>query len=81
MDKDKVVAIGLAKLIENSPELLNKLKDGEMKDMVLSLLPSVSTGIGGTKTDSNGNETNLTGNLKKVIQLVLILLTQKQKTR
>ena len=64
MDKDKVVAIGLAKLIENSPELLNKLKDGEMKDMVLSLLPGVSTGIGGTKTDSNGNETNLTGNLQ-----------------
>ena len=66
MDKDKVIAIGIAKLAENSPEILNKLKDGEIKDMVFSFLPGVSTGIGGAggKTNSNGDQTNLTGNLQ-----------------
>ena len=66
MDKDKVIAIGIAKLAENSPEILNKLKDGEIKDMVFSFLPSVSAGIGGAggKTNSNGDQTNLTGNLQ-----------------
>ena len=66
MDKDKVIAIGIAKLAENSPEILNKLKDGEIKDMVFSYLPGVSAGIGGAggKTNSNGDQTNLTGNLQ-----------------
>lgn len=66
MDKDKVIAIGIAKLAENSPEILDKLKDGEIKDMVLSFLPGVSAGIGGAgrKTNSNGDQTNLTGNLQ-----------------
>lgn len=66
MDKDKVVALGLAKLVEKSPELIEKIKDGEMKDMVMSLLPGVSAGVGGAggKTNSNGDQTNLTGNLQ-----------------
>lgn len=69
MDKDKVVAIGLAKIIEKSPELINKIKDEGMKDMVLGLIgggSTVTAGIGGlgSGSDSNGNETNLTGNIQ-----------------
>ena len=67
MDKDKVIAIGIAKLAENSPEILDKLKDGGMKDMVMSFIGSgTAAGIGGAggKTNSNGDQTNLTGNLQ-----------------
>jgi hypothetical protein len=67
MDKDKVIAIGIAKLAENSPEILDKLKEGGMKNMVMSFIGTGATaGIGGAggKTNSNGDQTNLTGNLQ-----------------
>ena len=64
MDKDKVVAIGIAKLAEKYPDILNGMKDGSMKDTVLSFLGTNATaGIGGG-TNSNGNQTNLAGNIK-----------------
>ena len=65
MDKDKVVAIGIAKLAENYPDIVDKIKDGSMKDMVMSFIGTGATaGIGGAKTDSNGNQTNITGNIQ-----------------
>lgn len=66
MDKDKVVAIGLAKVIEKTPELIDKIKDEGMKNAVLSLIgggTSIAAGVGGS-ADSNGNKTNLTGNIQ-----------------
>ncbi len=70
MDKDKVIAIGIAKLAENSPEILDKLKEGGMKDMVMSFLGTGATAgiggaLGGGNPAPNGNgTTNLTGNIQ-----------------
>lgn len=48
MDKDKVIAIGIAKLVEKAPDLINKIKDGDMKDAVMNLLGGdvVTAGLG-----------------------------------
>jgi hypothetical protein len=69
MKKDEVIAIGVAKLAANAPDIIKNLPDGNIKDMVMGMIggnPSfVGAGIGGVgKTDSNGNQTNLTGNLQ-----------------
>ena len=70
MDKDKVIAIGIAKLAENSPEILDKLKEGGMKDMVMSFIGTGATAgiggaLGGGNPAPNGNgTTNLTGNIQ-----------------
>lgn len=70
MSKDELIAVGLAKLAANSPQILANLPEGSIKDTVMSMIGGngvpVTAGIGGVggKTDSNGNQTNLTGNLQ-----------------
>lgn len=57
MDKDKVIAIGIAKLVEKTPALIDKIKDGDMKDSVISLLGGdvVTAGLG----SGNGGITDI----------------------
>jgi hypothetical protein len=78
IDKNEVVAIGLAKLAAKSPELMTKLPDGDMKNFVSSILPSFGGSTDkpkeeGDKKDSDsiideektGNKVlNPSGNLK-----------------
>ena len=62
MDKDQVIAVGIAKLVQTAPKILEQLPDGNIKDMVMSMIggsaSDIVAGIGGAGGDSNGNGSN-----------------------
>lgn len=59
-DKDKVAAIGIAKLAANAPEILDNLQDGNIKDMVMGMIggnPSFEgASIGGGLLSGSGKK-------------------------
>ena len=58
VNKEEVMAIGIAKLAANSPQILANLPDGNVKDMVMGMIggntADVIAGLGG----AGGNETD-----------------------
>lgn len=69
MTKDELIGIGIAQLASKTPELLEKYPDAKafltnvFGDNAVTEIAAGIGGVGG-KTDSNGNQTNLTGNLQ-----------------
>lgn len=60
MSKDELMAVGIAKLAANAPDIIAKLPEGNVKDMVYSMIGSDGTdivaGFGGTATtDTTSN--------------------------
>lgn len=71
MDIDKVVALGIAKVAQRMPEILEQLPNGNIKDMVSAMISGGGTpimasfgGLGGEPTPEGNGTTNLTGNLQ-----------------
>ena len=67
LTRDELIGVGIAQLFSKYPDLMDKYPSA--KSFVTSLfgagaLDDITAGIGGNKTDSNGNQTNLTGNIQ-----------------
>jgi hypothetical protein len=65
MKKDEVIAIGVAKLAANAPDIIKNLPDGDIKNMVMGMIggnPSfIGAGIGGVgNTDTDNKDTGVT---------------------
>ena len=70
MDKDQIVAVGIAKLVQSTPKLIELLLEGNIKNMVLSMVGGDASdviagfgGVGGSNNNGNGSS-SLTGNLQ-----------------
>lgn len=61
VSKDEVVAIGIAKLAAKSPDIINNMPEGEMKNLVLSIMNMGSSG-GSTVNPLAGVGASLKGN-------------------
>ena len=66
MSKDEVIAIGVAKLAANAPDIIKNLPEGNVKDIVFSMIGGSGTpitagigGLGGSGTDNSNTGTTL----------------------
>lgn len=57
VNKEEVIAIGIAKLAANAPQILQNLPEGNIKDMVMDMIggeaQNIVAGIGGAGADNN----------------------------